>query len=148
MSKSVQFNSEGYFSAWGSKYRLHPVQAFSVALRPHQRPKRLLGTGSPERPPRLSHSSRPLKAETRSVLFTSTETVRTIRDGEPRTATSTFTQLLSSDAERSNSKNYLTNYGAGRIRGLRLTPALSSNTLRPSHLRFGPQLCLSRFLPR
>ena len=28
--------------------------------------------------------------------FTSTETVRTIRDGEPRTATSTFTQLLSS----------------------------------------------------
>ena len=28
--------------------------------------------------------------------FTSTETVRTIRDGEPRTATSTSTQLLSS----------------------------------------------------
>ena len=28
--------------------------------------------------------------------FTSTETLRTIRDGEPRTATSTFTQLLSS----------------------------------------------------
>ena len=28
--------------------------------------------------------------------FTSTETIRTIRDGEPRTATSTFTQLLSS----------------------------------------------------
>ena len=28
--------------------------------------------------------------------FTSTETVRTVRDGEPRTATSTFTQLLSS----------------------------------------------------
>ena len=27
--------------------------------------------------------------------FTSTETIRTIRDGEPRTATSTFTQLLS-----------------------------------------------------
>ena len=27
---------------------------------------------------------------------TSTETIRTIRDGEPRTATSTFTQLLSS----------------------------------------------------
>ena len=26
--------------------------------------------------------------------FTSTETVRTIRDGQPRTATSTFTQLL------------------------------------------------------
>ena len=29
--------------------------------------------------------------------FTSTETVRTIRDGEPRTATSIFTQLLSSE---------------------------------------------------
>ena len=28
--------------------------------------------------------------------FTSTETVRTIRDGEPRTSTSTFTQLLNS----------------------------------------------------
>ena len=28
--------------------------------------------------------------------FTSTETVRTVRDGEPRTATLTFTQLLSS----------------------------------------------------
>ena len=32
--------------------------------------------------------------------FTSTETIRTIRDGEPRTATSTFTQLLSSDIEQ------------------------------------------------
>ena len=31
------------------------------------------------------------------VLFTSTETIRIIRDGEPRTATSTFTQLLSSE---------------------------------------------------
>ena len=29
--------------------------------------------------------------------FTSTETIRTIRDGEPRTATSSLTQLLSSD---------------------------------------------------
>ena len=29
--------------------------------------------------------------------FTSTETIRTIRDGEPRTATSTFTQLLTSE---------------------------------------------------
>jgi len=28
--------------------------------------------------------------------FTSTETIRAIRDGEPRTATSTFTQLLNS----------------------------------------------------
>ena len=29
--------------------------------------------------------------------LTSTETIRTIRDGDPRTATSTFTQLLSSE---------------------------------------------------
>ena len=29
------------------------------------------------------------------MWFTSTETIKTIRDGEPRTATSTFTQLLS-----------------------------------------------------
>ena len=29
--------------------------------------------------------------------FTSTETIRLIRDGDPRTATSTFTQLLSSE---------------------------------------------------
>ena len=33
--------------------------------------------------------------------LTSTETKRTIRDGEPRTSTSTFTQLLSSDARLS-----------------------------------------------
>ena len=32
--------------------------------------------------------------------FTSTETVQTVRDGEPRTATSTFTQLLSSATQR------------------------------------------------
>ena len=30
--------------------------------------------------------------------FSSTEAIRTVRDGEPRTATSTFTQLLSSEA--------------------------------------------------
>ena len=30
--------------------------------------------------------------------FTSTETIKTIRDGEPRTVTSTFTQLLSHDS--------------------------------------------------
>ena len=32
--------------------------------------------------------------------FTSTETIRTIRDGEPRTVTSTFTQFLSSVSKR------------------------------------------------
>ena len=34
-----------------------------------------------------------------SMFFTSTETIRLIRDGEPRTATSTSTQLLSSEKE-------------------------------------------------
>ena len=38
-----------------------------------------------------------LQASSVHCCFTSTETIRTIRDGEPRTATSTFTQLLSSD---------------------------------------------------
>ena len=44
--------------------------------------------GSPGRPPRLSHSSRALFS-----LALCPETVRKIRDGKPRTATSTFTQL-------------------------------------------------------
>ena len=35
--------------------------------------------------------------------FTSTETIRTIRDGEPRTATTTLTQLLSSMSRGSSS---------------------------------------------
>ena len=34
-----------------------------------------------------------------SSAVKSTETIRLIRDGEPRTATSTFTQLLSSDVQ-------------------------------------------------
>ena len=33
--------------------------------------------------------------------FTSTETIRTVRDGEPRTSTLTFTQLLSSELSSS-----------------------------------------------
>ena len=33
--------------------------------------------------------------------FTSTETIRTVRDGEPSTSTSTFTQLLISGSETS-----------------------------------------------
>ena len=47
----------------------------------------------PGRPPRLSHSSLVL---TRVVqcCFTSTETVRTVRDGESKMATWTFAQLL------------------------------------------------------
>ena len=72
---------------------------FSVALRP-QRPYGLLGTGSPGRPPRLSHSTWALRRECGvqvQCCFTSTETVRTIRDGKPWTSTSTFTQHLSSE---------------------------------------------------
>ena len=110
-----------------------PGHSLSVALRP-QRPYGLLGTRSPGRPPRPSHSFCALKSwQFSSVLlyvhrdrtdcsgrgaqdghlhfhtapelclnffrccFTSTETRRTIRDGQPRTATSSFTQLLSSE---------------------------------------------------
>ena len=70
---------------------------FSVAWRP-QKPSGLLGTGSPGRPPRLSHRSWSLeRLFSFQCCFTFTETVRLIRDGEPRTATSTFTQLLGSE---------------------------------------------------
>ena len=62
--------------------------SFSVALRP-QRPYGLL-VMSDEEP-------RALKRCLLQCCFTSTETVRTIMDGEPRTTTSTFTQLLSSE---------------------------------------------------
>ena len=61
---------------------------FCVALRP-QRPYGLLGTA------KLLSSEH--SASSVQCCFTSTETTRTIRDGEPRTATSTFTQLLSSE---------------------------------------------------
>ena len=46
--------------------------------------------------------------------FTCTKTIRTIRDREPRTATSTFTQLLNSEATR-----YVLPTDQGDISGLR-----------------------------
>ena len=69
-----------------------PLQTvFSVASRP-RRPHGLLGTGSQGHPPRPSHSSWALREK-----FT-TDTWRNAIDGEPRTATSTFTRLLNSVA--------------------------------------------------
>ena len=71
-----------------------------LLLRDHRnvhRNRRLIRDGSPGRPPPLSHSSWVLSSSLQ-CCFTSTETVRTVRDGEPRTATSTFTQLLSSES--------------------------------------------------
>ena len=65
---------------------------------------RTVRDGSPGRPPRLSYSSRALFDQFNQCCFTSTETIRTARDREPRTATSTFTQLLSSE-------NYEGSYG-------------------------------------
>ena len=56
-----------------------------------QRPYGLLMTWSPRRPPRLSH----VQVQVQCCL-TSTESIRTVRDGEPRTATSTFTRSDSS----------------------------------------------------
>ena len=79
--------------------------------------------GSPGRPPWLSHSFKlwvfiipnsmfiipnsmfiiPNSMFIIQCCFTSTATVQTLRDGEPRTATSTFTQLLSSEQKQSHS---------------------------------------------
>ena len=56
-----------------------------------QRPYGLLMTWSPGRPPRLSH----VQVQVQCCL-TSTESIRTVRDGEPRMATSTFTRSDSS----------------------------------------------------
>lgn len=39
--------------------------------------------------------------------ITSTETIRISKDGEPRTATETFTELLTSDAERRDAYLFL-----------------------------------------
>ena len=61
------------------------------------RNRRLIRDGSPGRPPRLSHSS--------CAMTSTVETIRLIRDGEPRTATATFTQLLS--AEKSGNQTSL-----------------------------------------
>ena len=47
-------------------------------------------------PNRLTSSSKPASFLLLQWCFTSTKTTRTIRDGELRTATSAFTQLLSS----------------------------------------------------
>ena len=99
---------------------------FDVSLRP-QRQYGLLKTGSPGRPPWV------LLLEWLKCVFTSTETVRTIKDGQPRTAplssvgwmvevllyvhknrreprtsTSTFTQLLSCDSLSSVDQRTLT----------------------------------------
>ena len=69
---------------------------FSVVLRP-QNPSGLLGTGQDCH---LDFYTAPgLWLQSVQFYFTSIETVRTIRDKEPM-ATSTFTQLLSSDQIR------------------------------------------------
>ena len=60
----------------------------------HRRPCPLLGTESPGRPPRLSLSSWAISQWIHLVLRP--QTVRTVRDWDPGTSTSTFTQLPSS----------------------------------------------------
>ena len=83
---------------------------FNVASRP-QGPYGLLGTGSPGRPPRRSHSSRVQNPHTSSNVASRplTESVPTTREGQPGTSTSTFTQLL----------------GSGRVLTCHQRPALS-----------------------
>ena len=68
----------------------------NVASRP-QRPCGLLGTGSPGRPLDFHTASELPTSSFRNVALTSREKVGNIRDREPRTSTSTFTQLLNSD---------------------------------------------------
>ena len=75
--------------------------------------------------------------------FTSTETIRTVRDGEPRTATSIFTQLLNSAA---TSSSMLLNLRPQRPLEL-LRPqrpyGLSGTGAQDGHLHFhtAPELC-------
>ena len=71
-------------------------------------PRGLLGTGIPGRPRRLSHSSWALsgKGSSSVLLYVHRDSKGTIRDGDPRTATSTFTQLLSSDPQQDKPSSY------------------------------------------
>ena len=55
--------------------------------------------GDPGRPPGLPEKLLSCGPDVFSVCFTSTETVKTISDGEPRTSTAMFTQLLNSDRD-------------------------------------------------
>ena len=63
------------------------------------------------------HSQRPGQVQ---CCFTSTETIRTIRDGQPRTSTSSFTQLLNSlkrpALQQRKSPLQLATEGGGTIR--------------------------------
>ena len=70
---------------------------FSVALRP-RKPKGLLGTGRRAQDGHFDFHTAPELSHLLQCCSTSTEAIRLIRDGEPRTASSTFTQLLSSVA--------------------------------------------------
>ena len=60
--------------------------------------------------------------------FTSTETIRTIRIGEPRTSTSTFTQLLISDCQCSFTSTETIRDGEPRTATSTFTQLLSSVT--------------------
>ena len=69
-----------------------------------QRPYGLLGTGAQDG--HLDFHTVPELCDTTvQCCFTSTETVRTIKDGESRTATSTFTQFLNSERRVPSSSN-------------------------------------------
>ena len=92
----------GALRAWlwrnAQKDALMNVVQSSLLLYVHRDRRDYWGREGLGRPPRLSHSSWPLCCPLVQCCFTSTETVRTVRDGEPRTSTSTFTQLLSTGA--------------------------------------------------
>jgi len=75
-------------------YRL--LHQFNVALRP-QKPYRLLYQGRGAQDGHLDVHTAPDLWDGWRYVQCCTETVRIIRDGNPRTSTSTFTQLLSSE---------------------------------------------------
>ena len=125
-----------------------------MLLHVHRDTARTIRDGEPGWPPRLSQLLSSEAFEFVQCCFTSTEDVRTVRDGEPRTSTSTLTQLLNSDTPREFKLNVAYVHRDRRyywVRGPRaststLTQLLSSDTprmlkfnvaLRPQRIRDG-----------
>jgi len=90
------------------------------------RPAVQTGPGSRESVKQLT------RKRARKCCFTSTETIRLIRDGEPRTATSTFAQLLSSNAVTVNTSESLANFCFSDL--VEVTGVLSNRWLEFTHL--------------
>ena len=109
----VQLTSLLLISLWLCEDSFNPF--VEVLLYVH-RNRRFIRDGSPGRPPRLSHSSWALNAVLLSkCCFTPTKTTRTIRDGGPRTFTSTCTQPLSSEQTIFQRSYFYQCQGSGKL---------------------------------